>query len=65
MPRRKLTVDDFRSRAGVDRGAAADSLRAFGLGCSARDRRAIDKARAANGALPLWNDPKPGRKPSR
>jgi hypothetical protein len=63
MPRRKLTVEDFASRPGIERGADADRLRVFGIGCSARDRRAIDKVRIANGARPLWNDPKPGRKP--
>jgi hypothetical protein len=63
MPRRRLTLEDFEARSGVARGTQADRLRVFGLGCSARDRRAIDKVRIGNGALPLWNDPKPGRKP--
>jgi hypothetical protein len=65
MPRRRLTVDDFAGRPGIDRGRLADQLRTFGLACSARDRRAIDKVRIANGARPLWNDPPPGRKPQR
>ena len=60
MPRRQPTIEEFAKRPGVERGRKADELRAFGLGCRAKDRRAIDRVRIANGARPLWNDPRPG-----